>query len=102
MKHDELYRLLNILINKLFSFHLCYGKKKIIKSSLICKGLYGRTIQRNTKGYKEFIISLNDITSREISLYLIGPFSNMVNENKIKVYLLIITSMWSRVVNLLI
>lgn len=102
MKHAGVYRLLYILKKEFYIPSAYITVKKVIKSCFICKKLYGRTIHINTNDYREFRISPKEIPYREIALDHIGPFYIKVNDSKVKVYILIITCMWSRGVNLLI
>ena len=101
-KHAGIYKLLAILKKEFYIPSAYVTVKKCLKSCLICKRLYGRVIKINQNDYTEFRISPKEIFYREVALDHIGPFSVKVNNVNVKVYILIITCMWSRAVNLLI
>lgn len=77
--------------------------KRILKECFIRKKLNNQTIKLNTNEYKEFRLNPESILFRNVAIDHIGPFEikNSVNKN-IKIYLLIITCLKTRAINLII
>jgi hypothetical protein len=65
--------------------------------------MYGRPIQINQNAYKDYRVNPVEFPFREIAIDHIGPFlvKNDNQENS-KIYILIVTCMWSRAINLIV
>ena len=103
IKHAGIYKVLNV-IRKEFWIPSAYSVvKSVLNCCLICKRLHGRPVNFNQNSYKDYHINASDIPFRRIALDHIGPFvvKNDHNEN-IKVYILILTCLYTRAVNLLL
>ena len=74
--------------------------KKYIRECIICKRFNNRSIKLNQNSYRDFRLEPSQIAYRDIFMDYIGPLYVTVNGSKAKCYLLIITCLWSRAVNL--
>lgn len=103
LKHAGVYRLLSSLRKEFWIPSAFSTVKKCIGKCLICKKIFGRTVKLNHNAYKDYRINPVKIPYREVVPNHIGPFiiKNDHGEN-VKAYILIITCMWSRAVNLLL
>ena len=103
MRHAGVYKLLSVLRREFWIPSAYITVKKVVKSCIKCNKLYGRSIKVNQSPYKDYRVNPSNIPFRDISLDHIGPFTvkNDLNENT-KVYILILTCLWSRGVNLLL
>ena len=103
LKHGGIYKILNVLRREFWVCSAYSVVKKVIKSCLFCKRLYGRPVKINQNAFKEYHINPGNIPFNKIALDHIGPFSvkNDCNQT-VKVYILIITCFYSRAVNLLL
>ena len=103
LKHAGVYRLLSSLRREFWIPAAFQTVKKLISKCLVCKKLYGRSIKINQNDYKCDRINASDVPYRDIALDHIGPFHVLDAKNCFqKVYILIITCLWSRAVNLLV
>lgn len=74
--------------------------KQILKKCVICKRLNEHTIKLNQSPYREERIKPPQLPFGYVYLDYMGPFSVKNGTEKNKVYILCITCMWSRAVNL--
>ena len=74
--------------------------KKVVKPCVLCKRFRERTIKLNQSSYRERRIESVNIPFANIYIDLMGPFYVKKNASKSKVWILCITCMWSRAVNL--
>ena len=101
LNHVGIYQLLNELrvkfwIPKVFSF-----VRSVLKECMKCKKLHKRTIKLNQSSYRDFRADPKQIPFRQVFVDHIGPFQvRNSKECKVKVYLLCITCLWSRAINL--
>ena len=76
--------------------------KKVLKSCVLCRRYNQRTIKLNQSPYRSFRIDPPQIPYRNIFIDFMGPFTiKLFNQNR-KVYILIITCMWTRAINLIL
>lgn len=98
--HVGCYSLLAEL-RKMFWIQSYYSAvKQIIKKCATCKRFNERTIKLNQSPYRNARISPPQLPFGYIYLDYMGPFSVKNGTEKTKVYILCITCMWSRAVNL--
>ena len=76
--------------------------KKTLKSCVLCRRYNQRTIKTNQSPYRSFRIDPPKIPYRNIFLDFMGPFTVKVFDQNRKVYILIITCMWTRAINLVL
>ena len=101
--HCGLYKTLSILRKE---FHIVNGfvvTRKVIRECLDCRRTNNRSIKLNQNSYKDYRAEPEAIPYRNIAVDHCGPFT-VADDNKTqrKVYLLVITCLWSRSVNILL
>ena len=74
--------------------------KKTLRECIICRRLHARPIKINQNSYRDFRLQPAEIPYRDLFIDYIGPISIFANGTNTKVYLLILTCLWSRSVNL--
>ena len=74
--------------------------KKILGTCLICKRVNARTIKNNTSFYRDFRENPSTIPFRYSFIDHFGPYNIFVEGKKKKVWILIVTCLWSRSINL--
>ena len=98
--HCGVYQLLAHLRKKFWIVHFFSVVKKIIKDCVVCKRMNGKTVKINQNAYRDFRMNPPSIPYRYIFIDYLGPFYVMLANRKTKVYLLCITCLWSRSVNI--
>ena len=77
--------------------------KKVIKQCLVCARLNNRSVKLNQGQYKDFRVNPDSVPYRNISVDHCGPFQvKTASAMQESVYILVITCLWSRAVNLCI
>ena len=76
--------------------------KRTIKECVLCRGFKERTIKLNQSPYKEWRVCPPNVAYRYIFMDFLGPIEMKRDGKKVKVYLLCVTCMWSRAINLII
>ena len=100
LSHASKFTLLNELKKK-FWLPKCFSTvNKILKNCVICKRLNERTIKLNQNSYRLERLDPINIPFSQIYVDYIGPFYVYENKIKIKKWLLCLTCMWSRSINL--
>ena len=99
-KHIGLYHLLSetrkqFWIPKIFS--VC---KKLLKQCIICKRYNNKNVSLNQNSYREIRISPNEIPFSNIYIDFCGPFFVKIGNCKEKLYLLVVTCMFTRAIDL--
>ncbi|XP_068225225.1 uncharacterized protein [Palaemon carinicauda] len=74
--------------------------KKVLKTCVHCRRFNGRTIKLNQSPYREFRVSPPTIPYRYIFIDYFGPYWVYWMGKKSKVWILCITCLWSRAINL--
>ena len=82
-------------VNKAFS-----AVKTVLKGCVKCKRSNARPIKLNQSPYRDFRINPPAIPFRYIFIDYFGHYFVKFNDEKIKVWVLIITCLWSRAINL--
>ena len=100
MAHSGCYAVLNQLrkhywIDKIFS-----TTKKVIKECVTCRRMNARIVKLNQNDYREFRSEPTSDPYKYIFMDHLGPFHVKHNGTRKKVWLLILTCLWSRSVNL--
>ena len=103
MRHAGVYKLLAEL-NKEFYVSSAYSTvKRVLQQCLVCRKLHNRSIKCIQNDYKDFRINPQAFPFRDIAIDHMGPFSvKSEGGTAIKAYVLIVTCLWSRAVNLLV
>ena len=98
--HAGIYTILKELRTRFWVPH-CFSKvKKIIKQCVNCKRFNNRPLNVNQSPYRIERVNPIEIPFAQIYIDYLGPFHVSCNKQKSKVYILCITCMWSRAVNL--
>ena len=88
-------------VRKNFWIEKCFSTvKKVYKSCIICKKVNERPIQLNQNKYREFRSNPPRKPFQSVFLDYIGPFTIDLQGERKKVWLLIITCLWSRAIDL--
>ena len=98
--HSGIYSIL-AEFRKMFYVPCCFSViKNVIKTCVHCKRFNARTIKNNQGPYRNFRIAPNDRHFSTVALDYAGPFRVKVNSEVVKVYVLVITCLFTRAVNL--
>ena len=98
--HAGCYSLLGELRKRFWIIHYFSLVKKIVRSCVICKRYNSRSIKLNQNSYRDFRIQPNFIPFSYVYFDYFGPYYVMINDTKCKIYILCITCMFTRAVNL--
>ena len=98
--HGGVYNLLNELRREFWILKYYSTVSKVLKDCLWCKRLNARTIKTNTSPYRYFRVEPNSVPFRDIMIDHFGPFTVKLGEEKKKVWILIVTCLYSRAVSL--
>ncbi|XP_068224897.1 uncharacterized protein [Palaemon carinicauda] len=101
LSHAGCYPLLAELRRNFWITHIYSTVKKVLSNCITCKRLNERVIKLNQSHYPEFRINPENIPYRQIFIDHMGPFKIKNDQgNTVKVWLLCITCLWSRAINL--
>ena len=101
LSHGGCYSVLAELRKNFWITHVYSTVKKVLSDCVICKRLNERVIKLNQSPYPEFRINPDNVPYRQIFIDHMGPFKTKNEQgNTIKVWLLCITCLWSRAINL--
>ena len=74
--------------------------KKTIKDCVYCKRIHGRTVKLNQSYYRSFRSNAPKIPFRQITIDHFGPYTVKIDDKPKKVWILCISCLWSRAINL--
>ena len=74
--------------------------KKVLKDCIHCRRFNGRTIKLNQSPYREFRVSPPTIPYRYVFVDFFGPYWIYWEGKKVKAWVLCLTCLWSRAINL--
>lgn len=100
LQHSGLYCTLNEFRKSYYVEHCFSVVKKLLKDCIICRRCNARTVKLSQSPYREFRVSPPNIPFRSVFIDHIGPFLVVDHGNKCKVYILILTCLWSRAISL--
>ena len=100
LSHGGVYTVLAELRDKFWIAHAFSLVKKIIRSCITCRKMNGRPIRLNQNEYRHFRINPPNVPFRYLILDYFGPCTVKLNNVNSKVYVLIISCLWSRAINL--
>ena len=98
--HAGIYTLLKELRKEFWITHYYSTVRKMLRQCITCKRLNERSIKLNQSSYRDFRVEPPSIPFRYVCLDYMGPFNVTWNGKKSKVWILIITCMWSRAINM--
>ena len=100
LSHGGIYQILGEL-RKSFYVPSCFSAiKKSIKDCVICKRYNGRTIKNNQSSYHDFRLAPDTKPFSNTAIDYCGPFKVKCNDKTVKVYILVITCLYTRAINL--
>ena len=100
LSHSGCYSVLAELRKKFF-LPKCYSTvKKALSCCTHCRRFNARTIKLSQNAYRDFRVSPTQIPFANVFIDHLGPFYVSKDKGKEKVWVLIITCLWSRAVNL--
>lgn len=100
LNHGGCYVVMSELRKRYYLTHCFSAVKRVLKECVTCRRVNSRTIQLNQNSYRDFRINPSNIPFRSTFVDFIGPYFIYSNKRKVKVYLLCITCLWSRAINL--
>ena len=100
MCHAGKYTLLSELRKQYYVPRFFSIVKNVLKNCVKCRRFNERPIQLNQSSYREFRLNPPSIPYRSIFVDYLGPIFVKLNNCKVKVWLLCITCLWSRAINL--
>ena len=100
MSHAGCYSVLSHLRNKFWIPHPYSTVKSVLKSCISCKKVNSRSVKLTQNSYRDFRTNPPKIPYRSIFIDYIGPYSIKTETGRKKVWLLAITCLWSRAINL--
>ena len=100
--HEGIYAILKTLRKEFYVQHAFSVVKKNLKDCVICRRTNGRTIKLNASPYREFRLEPSEVPFRNIFLDHFGPYKVKLNNQTQKVWVLCITCLFSRAINLVI
>ena len=92
--------MLNYLRKEFWILNYYSAVKEVIKSCVWCRRLNARTIKINTNAYRDFRVNPSTIPFRDVMIDHMGPFTIKSNNSNEKVWVLLITCLFSRAVSL--
>ena len=100
--HSGCYAILTSLRKK-FWIPKCFSTvKKVIKNCIVCKRFNHKTVKLNQSPYRDFRMNPESYPYRNIFIDYLGPMYVRSDGVKKKVWILVITCLWSRAVNLIV
>lgn len=100
LAHSGCYNVLSVLRKKFYIPKPFSTVKRILKDCVTCKKLNARPVKLNQNSYREFRASPPDVPFRSVFLDYLGPFYVKNTDSREKIWLLAITCLWSRAINL--
>ena len=98
--HVGVYSVLTEIRKHIYVPHIYSVVKKILRECVVCRRFNNRTISLNQNCFRDFQINPPDIPFRFIFIDHIGPFHVNNLGERTKCYVLIISCLWSRAINL--
>ena len=89
-------------VRKTYWIPQLYSLVKVLKSCTNCRRFNNKPININQSSYRDWRVNPTALAYRQVFLDFCGPFTVTLCGNKIKVYVLLITCLWSRSVNLVL
>ena len=100
MQHAGIYSVLAELRREFHITRAFSTVRAVLRACVTCKRYNSRPIKLNQNLYKEFRVSPEEKPFSSIFIDYAGPWVVTLNGTKCKVYLLVITCLWSRAVQL--
>ena len=98
--HSGIYSILSEFRKSFFVPHCFTVIKKVLKNCIHCRKLHAKPVKLSQNVYRDFRVNPSQIPFRTAFLDYLGPFKIRENNETSKVYILCITCLFSRSVNL--
>ena len=100
LNHGGCYAVLAEMRKRFYIPHYFSAVKKVLRECISCRRFKERTVKLTQSPYREWRINPPTIPFKYLFMDFLGPFTVKLSGKNYKVYLLILTCMWSRAVNL--
>ena len=100
LQHSGVYSVLGELRKTFWVPHCFSTVKTILKGCVFCRRFNSRTVKLNQSPYKEFRLEPGEIPFSNIFLDYLGPFFVKINSIKTKIWILCVTCLYTRAINL--
>lgn len=100
LSHSGVYPVLRELRKQFWITHYFSCVKNVLKKCIVCRKFNSGPIKLNQSAYRDFRVKPSSVPFSNIFVDYIGPFIVKLSGSRQKVWLLIITCLWSRAVNL--
>ena len=95
LAHSSLYVLLNEMRKRFYIPRFFSVVKKVISNCITCRKINVQTIKLNQNSYRDFRVNPLNVLLAIVFLDYMGPFHIKQGYQKVKVWILVITCMWS-------
>ena len=100
MMHSGIYATLKEFRKQFFIKNYFSAVRKVLKECVTCRRHNSNPVKLNQSSYREFRVHPLAIPFRSIFIDYMGPWQVTLQGSKVKVWLLVITCLWSRAINL--
>ena len=100
MSHAGVYSVLAEIRKEFYIPHIFSVVKKELRNCVNCKRFNNKTVKLNQSSYRDFRIDPPQIPFRSIFIDHLGPYWVKINDKKQKVWILLITCLFTRGINL--
>ena len=100
LSHQGIYPVLSQLRREFWIPKWFSTVRSVLKSCVLCRRFNELPIKLNESPYRDFRLNPSNIPYRNVFVDHIGPMLVNQNGTKVKIYLLIISCLWSRSINL--
>ena len=98
--HSGVYSVLNQLRKQFWIPHCFSTVKKVLKQCIHCRRFNNRPVKLNQSKYREFRQNPTNTPFANVFLDYIGPYFVFVGEVKVKVWILCVSCLWTRAINM--
>ena len=102
LSHSGCYAILTELRKEFWIPKVFSTVKKVIKDCVICCRFNGRVVKINQSPYRDFRVSPESVPFRNVFIDHMGPFFVKNGDCKVKRWVLVVSCLWSRGINLVI
>ena len=102
LSHSGIYPILRKLREEFYVEHYFSSVKKVLKNCITCRRFNEPPIKLNQNCYRDFRISPNEKPYSSISIDFAGPFTVKLQGKNVKIWILLVTCLFTRAINLVI
>ena len=100
LAHSGLYSTLREVRKTFWIINAFSFVKKTLKECTHCRRFNNRTCKLSQSPYRDFRISPSNVPFRQIFIDHLGPITVSTSSGNVKIYILVLTCLWSRAINL--